>query len=920
MTESEAISALEGIERSLREFAGSAGTHIAPVVETKSGTLLARSTGAFVQSCVSVDLIELDLLRRRHRARRQRRGAFVASSMSDPMALLSTRLYGAREETLRLIDQLVRLTLDIEGVRELLRDPQPGKSRQLDKKSAVEQRRILENEQYKVERLEAVLSVVGTVKAGKSTVVNAIVGMELMPNRKLPMTTYPTFIRHDESCLEPRLSIPMAGAFTALIRELRPALSAKPEFEAADEVLGRLSKDIESGKVFEVATFYEGRDAVMNALELVNDLTRLASLNGLEAPVPSESSAAAFPAISVRFAHLPATSVGQGGRIALLDTPGPNEAGIGDALREIVSKAIAETSATLLVADFTQLKVEAADELQALVRDGLFDVVKRVFVFVNKFDEARSRDWSAEETKANVSKLLLNGEIPPERIFPVSALGGFLANAARRELESGGSLPDTWWAKDFAREFAGAGKAGERAFEDNAFALETAITGWSESGLEAPLREVISHAAKNAAIICLDAALEKVVQHSKTTYGFLGLREAAVTQTAEQLKIEVAELGEEITQVEIARAAVLRQVDEAFTTASKELLALAAGVEHELLAVLSAFLQSRRMSLTPEAYVQAKEQVKKWKKGQRANLKIAPRVLDERHRDPLIELDPEQDSELMLVLERMAKENPTEVFSKEEFTTEAEALAALKAITGQVSTIIKEADVRLSFMISQHTQVLGGEIEAGVQHQLAPILSRAAERLKKNFDVPVSFPGLGLVAKEKTAPDLIQGGALRAEQRTGERLKERDTRVSKAQRFAGKAVGWLRLGGMFKKHGEWGHEKVTYKLGVYVVDRSSINDQVQRFLGGFTDRMNTELQSYVREPVRQTVDQYFADLADYLDSFRNDLGDALVNKNLAAEELQALYVNMKRARGRAKEIMEFASITADGVAQMQREP
>ena len=41
-----------------------------------------------------------------------------------------------------------------------------------------------------------VLAVVGTMKAGKSTTINAIVGKEILPNRNRPMTSIPTLIRH----------------------------------------------------------------------------------------------------------------------------------------------------------------------------------------------------------------------------------------------------------------------------------------------------------------------------------------------------------------------------------------------------------------------------------------------------------------------------------------------------------------------------------------------------------------------------------------------------------------------------------------------------------------------------------------------------------------------------------------------------
>jgi len=48
-----------------------------------------------------------------------------------------------------------------------------------------------------------VLAVVGTMKAGKSTTINAIVGREIMPNRNRPMTALPTLIRHVPGRVQP---------------------------------------------------------------------------------------------------------------------------------------------------------------------------------------------------------------------------------------------------------------------------------------------------------------------------------------------------------------------------------------------------------------------------------------------------------------------------------------------------------------------------------------------------------------------------------------------------------------------------------------------------------------------------------------------------------------------------------------------
>ena len=63
----------------------------------------------------------------------------------------------------------------------------------------------LEENRIKLQDLEMVLAVVGTMKAGKSTCINAIVGREILPNRNRPMTALPTLIRHVPGAEQPVL-------------------------------------------------------------------------------------------------------------------------------------------------------------------------------------------------------------------------------------------------------------------------------------------------------------------------------------------------------------------------------------------------------------------------------------------------------------------------------------------------------------------------------------------------------------------------------------------------------------------------------------------------------------------------------------------------------------------------------------------
>ena len=191
------------------------------------------------------------------------------------------------------------------------------------------QQATLNNELRKITRLEMVLAIVGTMKAGKSTTINAIVGTEVLPNRNRPMTALPTLIRHTPGQKEPVLHFSHVAPIDALMKVLqqrvrecdRQRLTQTLEI---DKDMNLLLQHIENGVAFE--RYYLGAQPIFHCLKSLNDLVRLSK--ALEADFPFAAYAAIehIPVIEVEFVHL-AGQASYPGQLTLLDTPGPNEAG-----------------------------------------------------------------------------------------------------------------------------------------------------------------------------------------------------------------------------------------------------------------------------------------------------------------------------------------------------------------------------------------------------------------------------------------------------------------------------------------------------------------------------------------------------------------------------------------------------------------
>lgn len=107
-----------------------------------------------------------------------------------------------------------------------------GKEPVLSRERAEEIDELLEGEEDKVSRLEITLAVAGTVKAGKSTVVNAIIRTEALPNRARPMTALPTVIRDKSDRFEPGLTINNAAALNGLADRIACKLQDEARLDA----------------------------------------------------------------------------------------------------------------------------------------------------------------------------------------------------------------------------------------------------------------------------------------------------------------------------------------------------------------------------------------------------------------------------------------------------------------------------------------------------------------------------------------------------------------------------------------------------------------------------------------------------------------------------------------------------------------
>ena len=159
----------------------------------------------------------------------------------------------AKNEAGRLLREQREFLLALEPQEGLLHSREAdGKKRVLDNERVDEIVEVLDGEADKITRLEITLAVAGTVKAGKSTAINAIVGTEVLPNRNTPMTALPTVIRHKPNLREPQLTVNNAPALDGMAREIAQKLQNGGRLEevrkAHDADMKPLIDDLAAGR------------------------------------------------------------------------------------------------------------------------------------------------------------------------------------------------------------------------------------------------------------------------------------------------------------------------------------------------------------------------------------------------------------------------------------------------------------------------------------------------------------------------------------------------------------------------------------------------------------------------------------------------------------------------------------------------
>lgn len=428
-------------------------------------------------------------------------------------------------ETIKTIDHLTRLMRNTSTL-----DSEAG---------------VLENEKLKIIHNDFIVAIVGTVKSGKSTSINAITGQEIMPNRNSAMTTIPTLVTHTIGEQVPKLQISNMEAMLELINNVKVELS-KNEYESILFDLKdqkQFLNEIERSDLFNRE--YIGKDEIFDFLKFLNDLMRVAKDLNIKPPYDYFKNIADLPRVEVEFYFLKNKENAQNVKLSLLDTPGPNEYKQNDYLEQVFNDQVKRASVVMLILDYPGISSTSSGKILEEVAEVEKLIGKdNIFILANKYDQKTSKDASYEDAKIEIANRLDN-RIKLDHIFLVSARDAFFANLGLKEIaENGGISPELPWVADFGNIILG--EFWEDDIKDNERVRRYCEKKWEKSNFDEPLEKVISHGYNNSAIKLLRSVIRKLNITSRVTKNILSTKLTSLQKDMTELTGDIKSLHENI--------------------------------------------------------------------------------------------------------------------------------------------------------------------------------------------------------------------------------------------------------------------------------------------------------------------------------------------------------------------------------------
>lgn len=423
-----------------------------------------------------------------------------------------------------------------------------------------------------VKDLELRMCIVAPMKAGKSTVINAILGQSILPMRNTAMTVIPTeivlqVIQSNDTPKKPALIMDkeLIEQIRSMQNEIRLDLANSYTLENLQRKLPEHShlitiaeeiRDAIDGHPLEEEC--SGTEHICQTLQYVNDVIRLH-----EILIPTENSSTASRRPFTKLPRIVAPYIAHGdenemhgslGNLVIVDTPGPNENTTTNFLKEIMIRELRKATVILVILDYTVLNTEADN----LVRNEILNIRQArskdddsLIALINKVDRRRKGDITTTEVYEFVRNKFDFGQVTSDqqttnRIFEVQALRALLAKQFLKDINdtnqsSSLKITDLKSGSDFLAEAYGAAYD-----EDDPPTIDKAIKDatklWKKSGFDVFLNGAVEQLIERAAPRAIESALNHCDSCLDQLHENLTIREKLLSADEETLRLQSEEL------------------------------------------------------------------------------------------------------------------------------------------------------------------------------------------------------------------------------------------------------------------------------------------------------------------------------------------------------------------------------------------
>ncbi|QSD35327.1 dynamin family protein [Pectobacterium brasiliense] len=767
-----------------------------------------------------------------------------------------TLLCNETERLLQLNINLLQKMVDEPNV--LLENKQKNNEQLFNKSKAIKRIEELQGERTKITRKEMVLAVVGTMKAGKSTTINAIVGKEILPNRNRPMTSIPTLIRHVPGKHIPDLQLNNIDP----IHQLLTALKNKITTDEGKKRVLELDKDQEKSKLLRIATDdswlknnYAGEAEIFTCLASLNDLVRLATALNVEFPFEAYEEVHELPVIEVEFSHLTGMDDSQG-TLTLLDTPGPNEAGQPQ-LQAMMRDQLQKASAVLAVLDYTQLNSEADQQVRAELNDIANVAAGRLFVLVNKFDQQDRNSDNAETVKQSVPAMLEHGVLNSDRVYPGSSRHAYLANRARSVISQAGTLSgQEEWVEDFAQlAFGLSWEEEDLASPDDV--RRNADKIWRRSLFDKLITEVIQAAHAKAAALAVDSAAAKLVQNAENANEYLSVRHQGLLTSIQTLQNQINGLLSDIDNIATCQKDVDAEVKRAMKGITRETDALLEQAEKTLSEDLNEYFKNgKRQEKEALELDQPKESASLTIFG--TFIKTLTGTVQPRERD----FDPK---------------NP-----EMKFSARSDAEKFIQQIEDSVTSLLAETEEKIKPTLTEIVADIEKSFHGNALQAVEKIAHQINTRLEDDgFTVNIHFPKVSQLQTN-----------LSIRTRMASLLEEKTFSETKRRRSSG---AWGTVCKWFNTD-DWGWEDYNVHVTRSVVDIRKIKTAVKKQTKEHFAELNETIDAGINQPILAEIESFFGAFKGKVEQLRNTLIQSTEDHKNSQNEQEQLTLRLRELK------------------------